>query len=217
MSFLLGLLLFVLVNLFPPISAYPRRVTFELPDGEKRCFYQDLTPTKYVFMYQVIYGGQLDVDLTISDQTGKSISEAERASHDEIFFNVAQNGSYKFCFDNTFSSVSHKLIYFELRPEVFESLAEEAGQQSHVTVLSLLQNEVEMVHLFLSRAETLQIELKNRELGDRMVAEDLNTAVLVWSCAVTIVIFVTTLGQVTVLKNFFNDKKIPSYHRLSTQ
>ncbi|KAF6777521.1 hypothetical protein AHF37_03433 [Paragonimus kellicotti] len=214
MPLLLNILLFILLNVFS-VTAYPRRVTFELPDGERRCFYQDLTPTKYVFMYQVIYGGQLDIDLLVEDPMGKSISQAERASHDEIFFNVAQNGSYKFCFDNTFSSVSHKLIYFELRPEAFESLADEAGQPSHVTALSLIESDVELVHLYLSRAETLQIELKNRELGDRMVAEDLNTAVLLWSCAVTVVILVTTLGQITVLKNFFNDKRIPSSHRVS--
>ncbi|CAH8509199.1 unnamed protein product [Dicrocoelium dendriticum] len=192
---------------FGPTLAFPKRVTFELLDGQSRCFHEALSPKKYVFMYQVIYGGQADVDISVKDSRKRVISQAERATHDEVVFALDHNDTYSFCFDNSFSPMSHKLIYFELRPESFESLAEEAGGMHPLAPLTFIENEVELVHLFLSRAESLQVELKNRELGDRLVAEELNTAVLMWSSVVTVVIVVTTLGQVAILKNFFSDKK----------
>lgn len=204
----------LIAHLFPLVFVhicsaitFPKRVTFELPDGQFQCFHEALTPKKYVFMYQVIYGGQADVDVFVKDSRQKVITQAERATHDEVSITVDHNDTYAFCFDNSFSPVSHKLVYFELRPEGFESLAEEAGGMHPFAPLTFIENEVELVHLFLSRAESLQIELKNRELGDRLVAEELNTAVLLWSSVVTVVIVVTTLGQVAILKNFFSDKK----------
>ncbi|CAL8083353.1 unnamed protein product [Calicophoron daubneyi] len=201
-------LLCLLVNVLS-VTAHPRRFTFELPDNDHLCFFEDLAPSKkYVLMYQVIHGGQLDIDLRIADPSDKEISKTERTSHDQVFFTSGQNGSYSFCFSNEFSSVSHKLIYFELRLESYESLSEEMGMDEPPSPLTMMESGIEMLHLFLSRAETLQIEFKNRELGDRIVAEELNSAVLFWSLAVSLAILVTTVGQVTILKHFFTEKKV---------
>lgn len=197
------------------VIAYPHRVTFELEDNDARCFLQDLTPTKYVLIYQVIYGGQFDVDVDMTDlSTDTKIYPTERKSHDEFYFTVTRNATYRVCFGNQFSSFSHKLVYFELRTEAFESLIDELGRGQKSTVLSFFENSIEVLHLYMSRAETMQVELKNRESGDKMVAEQLNMAVMVWSAAVTLVILLTTFGQVTILKNFFSDKHITYSHRI---
>ncbi|VDQ01211.1 unnamed protein product [Trichobilharzia regenti] len=181
-------------------EAYPRRLTFELPDNEAICFYEDLPASKqYVFSYHVIHG----------DPRQQVVSNVERGTEDDLTFKTAStNGTYSFCFSNEFSSISHKLIYFEIRPEDYETLAEEAGLPVYPTVMSLLESVVEVLHHFLSRAESLVIELKNRDYGDFLVAEDLNAAVMVWSVIITVVVVVTTFGQVTILKNFFSEKKV---------
>lgn len=190
------------------VLAYPKRFTIEVPDDETFCAYENLYASKkYALMYQVIHGGNLDIDIVIRDPMKRIVHEKKRGTHEDIKFDSHVNGTFEFCFGNEFSSLSEKLVYFELRPDPYESLSEEAGEASHVTVLTLVQSTLEAVHLFLSHAESTQIELRNRELGDRMVAEDLNQAVLYWSVAVTIAIFMTSLGQVTILKNFFADKK----------
>ncbi|CAH8429940.1 unnamed protein product [Heterobilharzia americana] len=174
------------------------------------CFYENLPALKkYVFSYHVIHGGQTDVDITIKDPRQQVVSSVERGTEDDIVFTtVSTNGTYSFCFSNEFSSVSHKLVYFEIRPEDYESLAEEAGLPVYPTVMSLLDSVVEVLHHFLSRAESLDIELRNRDYGDFLVAEDLNSAVFVWSVIITFVVVVTTVGQVTILKNFFSEKKV---------
>ncbi|CAH8821599.1 unnamed protein product [Trichobilharzia szidati] len=202
--------LFLLQLLLILSEAYPRRLTFELPDNEAICFYEDLPASKqYVFSYHVIHGGQNDVDIKIKDPRQQVVSNVERGTEDDITFKTAStNGTYSFCFSNEFSSISHKLIYFEIRPEDYETLAEEAGLPVYPTVMSLLESVVEVLHHFLSRAESLEIELKNRDYGDFLVAEDLNAAVFVWSVIITVVVVVTTLGQVTILKNFFSEKKV---------
>ncbi|THD21697.1 putative cop-coated vesicle membrane protein P24 (Emp24/gp25l family) [Fasciola hepatica] len=202
-------LCFLLLIDFCLVFAYPKRFTIEIPDGETFCAYENLfAQKKYALMYQVIHGGNLDVDLIIRDPMKRTIHETKRGSHEDIKFDSHVNGTFEFCFGNEFSSLSEKLVYFELRPDPYETLSEEAGEAPHVTVLTMVQSALESAHLYLSHAESTQIELRNRELGDRLVAEDLNQAVLYWSIAVTIAIFVTTLGQVTILKNFFADKKV---------
>uniref|UniRef100_A0A183B6S0 GOLD domain-containing protein n=1 Tax=Echinostoma caproni TaxID=27848 RepID=A0A183B6S0_9TREM len=196
------------------VSAYPKRFTVEIPDEEVFCGYEYLQEQKkYILMYQVIHGGNLDIDVKITDPTERVIYEVTRGTHEDIKLSSTVNGTHKFCFGNQFSSFSEKLVFFELRTDPYESLSEEAGEKSHATVLNLVQSTLEAAHLFLSHAESTQIELRNRELGDRLVAEDLNKAVLYWSLAVTVVIFVTTVGQVTVLKNFFADKKVSYSNR----
>ncbi|CAH8429822.1 unnamed protein product [Schistosoma guineensis] len=198
-------------NLLLELSVgYPSRLTFELPDNEGICFYEDLPASKkYVFSYHVIHGGQTDVDIVIKDPKQVIISNVERGSDDDITFTtIPSNGTYSFCFSNEFSSISHKLIYFEIRPEDFESLAEEAGLPVFPTVMTLLDSVVEVLHHYLSRAESFGIELKNRDYGDFLVAEDLNSAVFVWSVIITFVVIITSVGQVTILKNFFSEKKV---------
>ncbi|TPP60839.1 Transmembrane emp24 domain-containing protein 7 [Fasciola gigantica] len=192
-------LCFLLLIDFCLVFAYPKRFTIEIPDGETFCAYENLyAQKKYSLMYQVIHSGNLDVHLIIRDPMKQTIHETKHGSHEDIKFDSHVNGAFEFCFGNEFSSLSEKLVYFELRPDPYETL----------TVLTMVQSALESAHLYLSHAESTQIELRNRELGDRLVAEDLNQAVLYWSIAVTIAIFVTTLGQVTILKNFFADKKV---------
>ncbi|CAH8496955.1 unnamed protein product [Schistosoma rodhaini] len=202
--------LFVFNLLLGLSVGYPSRLTFELPDNEGICFYEDLPASKkYVFSYHVIHGGQTDVDIVIKDPKQVIISNVERGSDDDITFTtIPSNGTYSFCFSNEFSSISHKLIYFEIRPEDFESLAEEAGLPVFPTVMTLLDSVVEVLHHYLSRAESFGIELKNRDYGDFLVAEDLNSAVFVWSVIITFVVIITSVGQVTILKNFFSEKKV---------
>lgn len=199
----------LLLLLLPPQGclAYPKRYTFELPDGESHCFYESLrAPGPYVFLYQVIYGKNLDVDVTIKDANGQIVKHNERSSQDEITIKVEKNGTYSFCFGNEFSSTTHKMVFFELSSDVLDTLAYDAGETQPHGVLSRALTNAESVHLYLSRAESLQIKLRNRDAADRLVGEDLNAAVMHWSATVVLMIVFTTIGQVYLLRRLFADK-----------
>lgn len=194
---------------------HPVRITFELPDNDAICFYENLKgSSKYIFSYQVVHGGSFDVDIDIKRPNQEILRSIKRGTEDTEQLDIDQNGTYAFCFSNEFSSISHKLIFFELHLESYESLSEEAGQNIYPSAMTLIESIFDALHRSLNNAESMSIELKNRDYGDFLVAEDLNSAVLIWSLIVTFFVIITTFGQVSILKSFFSDKKI-AYSRLN--
>ena len=72
--------------------------TFELPDNEKACFYEDYDASvRYIFEYSVIKGGKLDVDASIETGTGKVIYKERKKKSDVVPFDTGK-GTYSFCF-----------------------------------------------------------------------------------------------------------------------
>ncbi|CAK9290170.1 unnamed protein product [Gordionus sp. m RMFG-2023] len=98
------------------INAY--EFTFELPDNKKNCYFRLIDKgTESKFEFQVISGGNYDVDLTINGpgERGKElVLFSLRQKQFESFKWISNiSGEYSACFNNEFSSFSHKIIYFD--------------------------------------------------------------------------------------------------------
>lgn len=210
MSPLHRLLLLALVTLltFCPALGFPKSFTFELPDRRKMCFYEKIDKSaEYIFNYRVIRGGANDVDVRVVKEDKTELYKRTKSHTDEHTF-LATAGRYAFCFSNEFSTISHKLVFFELRPKRFESLQEEAGgTKSSAETLS--EATMDAMHVALSQVEEYQTEYRNREAEGRSLSEELNERVFFWSIVIAISILLIGLGQVTVLKAFFTDKHVP--------
>ncbi|KAL3310183.1 Transmembrane emp24 domain-containing protein 3 [Cichlidogyrus casuarinus] len=196
--------------------AFPKRLIFELPDGEQFCLYEDLTSSKaYHFQFRVLRGGANDINSAVRDPKDKIFKEFLRVSHEQYEFTPKEDGPHSFCFDNTFSSVSHKLVFFELRDKDFDTLEEEGGVTPHPTVETALETSAENIHKHLSLSEDIQTDLRSKERSDRYILFDLHMRVTFWSTVTTIVIFITAIGQVTLVKSLFPDrsKSVHSYAR----
>lgn len=63
------------------------------------------------------------------------------------------------------------------------------------------------IHEILKVVSDSQTWYRLREAQDRLRAEDLNERVHIWSIGEAIILFVVCIGQVLMLKSFFNDKK----------
>ncbi|KAM3172156.1 hypothetical protein ACTXT7_015132, partial [Hymenolepis weldensis] len=93
-------------------SAESTAYTFELPDGENRCFYAVLSEgERSAIEFQVISGGNFDVDVTVRDPLKNIVKELVREQYDYFEFAAKTVGEYKLCFSNEFSSVTHKIVY----------------------------------------------------------------------------------------------------------
>lgn len=191
-----------------PVLGFPKAFTFELPDHRKMCFYEHIQhAAEYVLTYRVIRGGANDVDVRVVKEDKSEVYKRTK-SHTDSYTFLAAPGIYAFCFSNEFSTMSHKVVFFELRPKRFESLQEEAGGTKS-TVETLSEATMDAIHVALSQVEEYQTEYRNREFEGRALSEDLNERVLFWSIIFTISILLIGLGQVTVLKAFFTDKHVP--------
>uniref|UniRef100_A0A8D2JK74 GOLD domain-containing protein n=1 Tax=Sciurus vulgaris TaxID=55149 RepID=A0A8D2JK74_SCIVU len=100
--------------------------TFTLMAGQKECFYQPLTlKTSLEIEYQVLDGAGLDIDFHLASPEGKTLVFEQRKSDGDHTVET-EVGDYMFCFDNTFSTISEKVIFFEL---ILDNMGEKAQEQ----------------------------------------------------------------------------------------
>lgn len=180
-------------------------LTFELPDSAKECFHEEIKKnTSVTVEFQVVTGGQYDVDVTVEDPKKKIIYKQIKMQFDSHTFTTEHTGVYIVCFSNEFSTFSHKLVYFDLQVGDEQPLP---GIGEHVTVMTQMETSAQDIHKSLNSIIDFQTHHRLRETQGRKRAEDLNERVLWWSILESLAVLVIGFGQVFVLKNFFTDKK----------
>ncbi|XP_020939479.1 transmembrane emp24 domain-containing protein 1 isoform X3 [Sus scrofa] len=70
----------------------------------------------------VIAGAGLDVDFTLESPQGVLLVSESRKADGVHTVEPTEAGDYKLCFDNSFSTISEKLVFFEL---IFDSLQDD--------------------------------------------------------------------------------------------
>jgi len=195
----------VLVQLLVFDFSRGTELTFELPDNERSCFHQEIKKnTSVTLEFQVITGGQYDVDVSLEDPRKQVIYKQVKMQFDSYSFTAEHNGVYTVCFSNEFSTFSHKLVYFDFQVGDEQPLP---GIGEHVTVMTQMESSAQDIHKALKTIIDFQTHHRLRETQGRKRAEDLNERVLWWSILETVAILVIAVGQVFVLKNFFTEKK----------
>ena len=102
-------------------------LTFEIPNRDKFCFYEVFTKIeKWTFEYEVIRGGDFDIDIIVKAPGGTVLYDKPRSKEGKFNFD-SQIGEYEVCFINEFSRFIHKYVYFTLEPFTMKTLAEDAG------------------------------------------------------------------------------------------
>ncbi|XP_045449043.1 transmembrane emp24 domain-containing protein 7 [Melitaea cinxia] len=198
------LLFALLVTLISGIYSKNVELTFELPDSAVECFYQEIEQnTSATLEFQVITGGQYDVDVKIEGPNKQILYQQNKMQYDSHQFTAQQTGVYKVCFSNEFSTFSHKLVYMDFNVGPEKALP---GVGEHATVLTQLETSAGEIHSALNRIIDHQTHHRLREAQGRKRAEDLNERVFWWSLGETFAIICVTFTQVMVLKNFFSDR-----------
>ncbi|CAB0028710.1 unnamed protein product [Trichogramma brassicae] len=210
-------------------------LTFELPDNAKECFYQEIEKNvTSTLEFQVVTGGQYDVDVTLESPTKEIIYRQVKMQYDAHTFTPTVSGVYTACFSNEFSTFSHKLVYIDF--QVGDELPL-PGLGEHVTVMTQvklifiihtvlfcislilmkniacfqMESSAQEIHKNLNSILDYQTHHRLREAQGRKRAEDLNERVLWWSAQEAIAIIVISAAQVLVLRNFFTDRKPTLY------
>nr|CAH7714518.1 unnamed protein product [Callosobruchus chinensis] len=177
-------LLILLLSLLKTTLA--TELTFELPDSSKECFYEEIKKnTSATLEFQVVTGGQYDVDVQLEDPKGGVLYKKVKMQFDSHTFVAHQTGIYKVCFSNEFSTFSHKIVYMDFQVGDEPPLP---GIGDHVTVLTQLEASAQEIHKSLNTIIDYQTHHRLREAQGRKRAEDLNERVLWWSIMETIAI-----------------------------
>ncbi|KAL1505508.1 hypothetical protein ABEB36_005058 [Hypothenemus hampei] len=196
-------IIFIVCQIFREITG--SELTFELTDNGKECFYEEIKAnTTAVIEFQVVTGGQYDVDVTLFDPKQAVLYEQVKTQFDSHTFTAQHTGVYSVCFSNEFSTFSHKLVYMDFQVGDEDPLP---GIGEHVTALTQMETSAVDTHKFLNLIIDLQTHHRLREAQGRKRAEDLNERVLLWSILETISIFIITASQTIMLKSFFSEKR----------
>jgi len=182
-------------------------LTFELPDNEKMCFHEDIKKGEQSTLeFQVITGGNYDVDLEITAPNGQSLYKDIKKQYDSFTWTADYAGVHSFCFSNEFSTFTHKVVYFDLQVGDEEMAVDETGGEHH-TAMTLM--ETSAVNVFEGLKSTLDYQTHHRlrEAQGRVFAEDLNERVFFWSIGESIIIVLIGIGQILVLRSFFSNTR----------
>ncbi|CAG5853126.1 unnamed protein product [Menidia menidia] len=180
-------------------------LTFELPDNEKQCFYEELEKdVKFDLDFQVIAGGNYDVDCFVTDPQGNVLYNERKKQYDSFSHTTVMRGVYQVCFSNEFSTFTHKVVYLDFRNGDEEPLLQ---SMTRSTALTQLESSCVAIHEVLKVVADSQTWYRLREAHDRVKAEHLLQRVTYWSMGEAVLLFVIGIGQVVMLRSFFSEKK----------
>ncbi|KAM3417569.1 putative membrane protein C17A5.08 [Cercospora zeina] len=99
-------------------------LTYKLSPNEKECFYTQVAQqnAKVAFYFAVQSGGDFDIDYTVfgpDKQPGreKIVLDGQKERQGDYVFTATETGEYRFCFDNSISTFSDKVVDFEIAVE----------------------------------------------------------------------------------------------------
>lgn len=188
--------------------------TFTLPAGRKECFYQTMKKDASLEIeYQVLDGAGLDVDFFISSPSGQVLFSDYRKS-DGVHTVETEDGDYMFCFDNTFSTISEKLIFFELILDNMDADEDPDDWKEYVHGTDTLDMKLEdimdtinNVKARLDKSGQIQTLLRAFEARDRNLQESNFDRVNFWSMVNLTVMMLVSAVQVYLVRSLFEDKR----------
>ncbi|XP_059169103.1 transmembrane emp24 domain-containing protein 5-like [Physella acuta] len=192
-------------------------LTVDIAPGRQECFWQNVPEKTNVEVdYQVIDGGDLDIDAMVYGPDNRVFHVDQRKQENTMRFESSISGDYKFCFDNTFSTISNKVVFFEIFVEdgkddddddddddklTFEG--ENIQDQLDMTVEEFT-NILDRSKKHLDRSIQVQTLIKIHEAKDRNTQEANFFRVNFFSLVqLTLMIFVG-LVQVLVIRSLFS-------------
>lgn len=217
-SFVLSVLLALVLEKFVVLAAFSQSLdsdfTFTLPPGRKECFYQTMKrDASLEIEYQVLDGAGLDVDFFLSSPSGQVLFSDNRKS-DGVHTVETEDGDYMFCFDNSFSAVSEKIIFFELILDNMDTDEDPDDWKEYVHGTDMLDMKLEdimdtinNVKSRLSKSVHIQTVLRAFEARDRNLQESNYDRVNFWSIVNLFVMVVVAAVQVYLVRSLFEDKR----------
>lgn len=190
--------------------------TFLLPAGSTECFYQRTAMNDSMEVeYQVIAGSGLDVGFILLSPTGHRLVSDFRRSDGIHMVDPTVDGDYRLCFDNSFSKMSEKMVFFEV--VINNQNSKNGGQDDWLeTVTSDSMGDYKMedirarmdsVHRHLEKSRQVQATLRAFEARDRYLLEDNLWRVSFWSCVNLSVMLTVAVVQIYTLRRLFVNTK----------
>lgn len=198
-------------------------MTISVGPGVEECFYEPLKSGQTLEIdYQVIDGGQgeLDISFHLTAPGGRVIIMDYKKPDKNHRYEVEEDGDYRICFDNRFSSFNSKTVFFEImidsdedEKEPWDDLSEEQNQEEQYELtIQVIEEAVKKVKTHLMKVRHMQETARAYGARDFNVIEEYYKRVNYWSMLQIIVMLVVGIVQVIMVKSLFDEQS--TFHKL---
>ncbi|XP_052801550.1 LOW QUALITY PROTEIN: transmembrane emp24 domain-containing protein 1-like [Mya arenaria] len=214
----------VLLGMLIHTFAFEFDLTVEVGAGKMECFFQEIkTPGGVEVEYQVIDGGDLDINFFVQAPDGRVLISEHKKTDNYHKLDIQTAGDMKVCLDNTFSHFAIKLVFFELISDDdeeddegnWDGAGEEIAQLMDMT-LDDFKQVLERMGQNLDKSRNLQTVLKMYEARDRNIVEMNFDRVNVLSGIQLGVMLTVGIVQVILIRSLFEDKKVSGLLKTKT-
>ncbi|XP_041365221.1 transmembrane emp24 domain-containing protein 1-like [Gigantopelta aegis] len=203
-------------------------LTVEVNAGSEHCFFQSIKKsTSIEIEYQVIDGGDLDINFYVHSPNHVVLAADSRKTENVVKVEANMIGDYKFCLDNRFSRFSKKLVFFELTTTSGDDDDDdddddwEPNKDELVELVDMkiedFKNIIASVKVNLEKSVQLQNLVKMFEARDRNIQENNFERVNLWSCVFLVVMMLVGLTQVIMIRHLFANKASQSVQTMKVR
>jgi protein ERP2 len=195
------------------VSAIDVSLTVDVAAGVRECLHHPITKgVDYEVEYQVLDGGDLDINFIVQTPSGIVIVPDIRKTGDLHKLTASETGDYEFCLDNSFSHFTNKVVFFELitdeddsedDPTSFNALPD---THDYEITLEEFKDPLDKIYDKLQKSIQLQKVFSALELRDRSIIENNFERVNFWSGVQVFVMISAAVANVLMIRSLFQDR-----------
>ncbi|KAJ3814336.1 emp24/gp25L/p24 family/GOLD-domain-containing protein [Lentinula lateritia] len=187
------------------ILVHGSALTTAIAANERLCFYADVDKAgeKIGFYFAVQSGGSFDIDFDVKDPNEKVLLDGERERQGDYVFTANTVGEYSFCFENDMSTLTEKLIDFDImvESEPRREAPAKAGQISEHT--SALEESIFRLNGMLMNIKRTQKHFHTRDNRGFSIVQSTQNRLFWYAIFESLAMVGMAIFQVYVLQTFF--------------
>lgn len=203
--------------------------TIELDARQRECYFEHFKKStddkKITFEYQVLDGGDFQIDTSLHTPGGNLIIADYKKAENTHSFVPHEDGDYQVCFDNGVSAYYDKVVFFSFDKEENEDRdgGDDDDDEEDDYFKNLVSDEfkdvneydgkvndfkyrVERIHTKIEVIGKFQTAIRSQESRDRHLAERNFERVNFWSAANLFALLFVLIVQVFAIQALFDEK-----------
>ncbi|KAF5333649.1 hypothetical protein D9611_002233 [Ephemerocybe angulata] len=195
----------LLCALYLALTAKASALTISISPNERACFFADVDKAgeKIGFYFAVQSGGAFDIDWDIKDPNHKPLMEGNRERQGDYVFTANAVGEYSFCFENDMSTLTDKLIDFDIMVESEPRREPPAKPGQIAEHTSALEESVFRLNGMLMNINRMQKHHHTQERRGFSVVKSTQNRLFWYAFIESVAIIGMAVFQVYVLQTFF--------------
>lgn len=191
---------------FADDSNQQAQMAISLPAGSKECLYHDLKSDEesLIVSYQVLAGGNFEVDFEVTSPSGEKIVKEERQKYADFVLRSFGLGQYSFCFYNN-QGGNLKMVEF-----VLELQKNDEDEDNEILEDDFMaKHSMDEIDRNLNKISKIMDYLRAREWRNMSTVESTNSRLSWLSTSIVIIMITISLGQSFFIQFLFRNNYRP--------